>query len=436
MKKRVASLLAIAASIVLIAAPAFAATAVIYKGTLGSTAIVVELSADVETATGAVTGRYAYMSKGIDIPLDVQHAAPGEVELVEEKPCTVDLCKDVPNDAPEGTLPTPPLGAKWHLEAAAGGKVSGTWQDGGKTLPIALERVGSRRLDENFTPIPSSLSAVLINFYADEENLTAKTSPYDYLKMQVPYKASTPTQWGEVAFDYLTDPRTKFPFPHVISLGGADMTPVNDYLDSAHWENSAGALDCMASVYQGLGWYEGLSDDAGTLGGFEDEQLEVTYLSPTVMSYTQGGSIFCGGAHPDNHFIQTTLDVRAGKPLDMSRIFKGWVPTPFADGGSTDLDYARAHPDDYEWGPDQQLADFVRAHRNKDGDEEDCGYDDLVESNLKISFLNGDKVSFGLDGLANVIFACTEELYQAPIASLGDLLTPEAADYFPSLKGK
>ena len=122
----------------------------------------------------------------------------------------------------------------------------------------------------------------------------------------------------------------------------------------------------------------------------------------------------------------------------MSRLFKGWVPTPITDGAPTDLATARSHPGDYQWGPDQKLADFVRAHRDKTtteaGDDADCGYDDLIGSNLKITFAKNDMVVFTLDDLPNVVQACGYDLYQAPIASLKDLLTPEAATYFPSLK--
>jgi len=156
------------------------------------------------------------------------------------------------------------------------------------------------------------------------------------------------------------------------------------------------------------------------------------------MSWTEGGSEYCGGAHPDNHFIHTNLDLRTGAELDMSKLFKGWVPTSFTDDAPVDLATARAHPTDYQWGPDKKLADFVRAHRDKASadaaNEAECGYDDLVASNLKITFAGNDMVIFTLDDLPTAIFACGYDLYEAPIAQLKELLTPEAAAYFPSLK--
>jgi hypothetical protein len=424
----------LAATIALLAtAPAFA-DAVTYKGTLGTTPIVVELSAGVEAASGAFAGRYFYPAKGVDIPLDARKIARGKVDLAEEKPCTIKICHDVAEDA----KPTPPLGAKWQLEANGdGSKVTGTWTDGGKSLAMALTRIGSRS-DGDFDGNANSLANVPLMLLSGETTLTSQTSPYDFLKMQGPLIDDGVTSWGKVSFKYVTDPRTRFHFPRITSLGRTDPTAANLFLEQRHWVLSTAALSCAAEQYQGMGWNELGADAAGSLAGYEDEQINVAYLTPTLMSWTEGGSEYCGGAHPDNHFIHTNLDLRTGAELDMSRLFKGWVPTSFTDDAPVDLAAARAHPTDYQWGPDKQLADFVRAHRDKasadPANEADCGYDDLVASNLKITFAGNDMVVFTLDDLPSAIFACGYDLYQAPIAELKELLTAEAAGYFPSLK--
>jgi len=424
--------LLVAALALIAASPAFA-DAVTYKGTLGTTPIVVELSSGVEAAAAPFAGRYFYPAKGIDIPLDAQKVAPGKVDLAEEKPCTDKICQDPADDA----KPTPPLGAKWHLEASAdGSKLTGTWSNGGKSLPVTLAKVGTRT-DGDFDGTPNSLANVPLLMLSGETTLTAKSSPYDFLKMQAPLTDSGATKWGSLAFKYVTDPRTKFRFPRITELGGPDPAAANAFLEQRHWILSSDALSCASQQYQGFGW-SSVMTDVDPLAGYEDEDVNVTYLSPTIMVWTEGGSTFCGGAHPDNHFIHTNLDIKAGTELDMSRLFRGWVPTPITDGAPTDLATVRSHPQDYQWGPDQKLADFVRAHRDKTsteaGDDADCGYDDLIGSNLKITFAKNDMVIFTLDDLPNVIQACGYDLYTAPIASLKDLLTPEAATYFPSLK--
>ena len=141
---------------------------------------------------------------------------------------------------------------------------------------------------------------------------------------------------GKVAFKYVTDPRTKFRFPRIVELGGVDPAQANHFLEQRHWVLSTGALSCASEQYQSFGWNSVMTDAVDQLAGYEDEQVNVTYLSPSLMSWTEGGSIFCGGAHPDHHLIHTNLDVRTGTEFDMSRLFKGWVPTPVTDGAPTD----------------------------------------------------------------------------------------------------
>jgi hypothetical protein len=422
-------------AVVLAASPAFA-DAVTYQGTLGKSAILLELSSP--PPAPKLAGRYSYLSQGIDIPLDAALTSPGKIELVEEQPCTDKTCHISDDGDPDGPAP---LGAAWHLTANADGSaLSGTWTDGGKSLPLSLTRYGARKLPSDFDGTPSALESINDSFVAGEQELTKTVSPYDFLKMQVPVKDGAATRWGDVAFKYVTDPRTKFQFPRITDLGGASITAANAYLARHHWEMSTSALNCAATRYQGLGWSPSLFQAAGTLAGYDDESVDVSYLSPTVMSWIESGSLDCGGAHPNNHRDLYSIDVKTGQPLDMSLLFKGWVPTPAADDTLPKTRAAAlAHPDDYRWGPDKTLLDFVMAHRQKNADpdlDSDCGNRDIVESNLKISFANGEKVRFSLDELPNVIAVCNDDLFELPIAAVGGLLTPAAADYFPSLRAR
>ena len=77
-------LVLLAAALCLATSPTFALDAIAYKGTLGGSAIVLEMT---DPAAGNVVGRYSYMRVGGDIPLwDVKGA--GDVGFVEEAPCT------------------------------------------------------------------------------------------------------------------------------------------------------------------------------------------------------------------------------------------------------------------------------------------------------------------------------------------------------------
>src|SRR5690348_1503238 len=66
----------LAAAMLLACAPPALADAVTYQGTIGKIPVVVEFSAEIESAEGEIFGRYFYPRKGIDIPLDaVEHSA-------------------------------------------------------------------------------------------------------------------------------------------------------------------------------------------------------------------------------------------------------------------------------------------------------------------------------------------------------------------------
>ena len=54
---------------------------------------------------------------------------------------------------------------------------------------------------------------------------------------------------------------------------------------------------------------------AGTLGGFDEEDVKVTWLSRALMTVTESGSLDCGGAHPYNHFDVYTFDLLRGEYL-------------------------------------------------------------------------------------------------------------------------
>lgn len=402
----------------LIASPALA-DAVTYKGTLGKSEIVVELSSPIEAPDAALVGRYAYTRKGIDIPLDLVSAAPGELTLTEQRPCTEDICGP---GLEAGTFPEELRGAVWALASSDdGATITGTWQDG-DAAPIALtlERVGSRPVDL-YEPVTVNQLLMLPSWlYDGTEDLSIDNATYDFLKTQTKLTEGQEVRWGDVAFRYVTDQRTKFPFPRITDLGGVDLSAVNTRLASRHALISASALECASHVYYGMGWISGMDASAPSLGNYDQENIEVTYLSPTLMTWVESGSTWCGGAYPNNHIDYTTIDTKTGRNLDFSRIFKG------------------SKAGEYAWEPGQTLLDFVQAAyaANTQADhsmDADCGMTDLINSNLGIYFAKDDTVVFTLQGLPHAIMACGTDLYSAPITELRDLLTPEAAEYFPVL---
>ncbi len=59
--------------------------------------------------------------------------------------------------------------------------------------------------------------------------------------------------------------------------------------------------------------------------------------------------------------------------------------------------------------------------------------EELIATNLAVTFKQGDIAVFTLQGLPHAIQACQENIFEAPLSDLRDYLAPSAAKYFPSL---
>lgn len=417
--------------------PALAVDAITYKGTLGKLDIIAELTAPGE---GAMVGRYSYLNKGSDIPLDGTDT-PGR--LAEEAPCTETTC--IQNE--DGVVTDPPVGAHWQIAPSAdGATLTGTWQaegKAGKTLDIVLQRIGQRTLPEGTEITAYGLydSAMQLT-YAGPTSFNAESAPYDFAKMDVPLTASADEVLEGSRFHYVTDPRSKFAFPRIVALAdGSSPDLANQALARRHAEINFYAFDCLSQIYAGFGANQySLGLGPGTLGDYDGESITVSYLSPMVMSWVQSGSTFCGGAHPNNHSDSYSLDVRSGKTFPLAKVFKDWMAVSRANDfeNTAEIDQAAAAeaPDDYYWSAGQPLVDYVIAHRVHDGDaqfETDCGIDDLVSGNLAMRFAPEEQVIFSLEGLPHVISACGEDLLTVKLSAITELLAPTASAYFPGL---
>lgn len=424
------------AALCLATGPTVALDAIAYKGTLGGSAIVLEMT---DPAAGNAVGRYSYMRVGGDIPLRHLQAA-GDVGFVEEAPCTEATCII---DA-DGTIADVPLGGTWSLTANADGKgYGGTWSpaDTDKSLAVTLSEIGRRELpsDTEHSAMGLSDSALSLR-YSDTEPFTPQTAPYDFAKMEVALTEGDVQTLDGNSFRFVSDPRSVFAFPRVVAFAdGSSTDATNTALATRHAMINLAAFSCLDNAYAGFassGY--AVNMEGGSLGDYDGENIAVGYLSPTVMGWTEAGSTYCGGAHPNNHFDSHLLDARTGKDLPLARIFKDWVAVgKVGDYGATiDPAAALAEPERYYWSAGQPLIDYVIANRTVSDDaqyEQDCGINDLIASNLGLRFGPNDTVIFSLADLPHAIFACGDDLLTVKLADIPELLAPTAKDYFPSL---
>lgn len=406
------------------------ADAVTYRGTVGAREVVLELT---EPSNGAVAGRFAFLDTGESIPLNPRsHSA--DFILWEEARCLPGACAI----DPQAEDAAAPEAAEWTLRVV-GTTLTGHRRPRGQGEPEAITASEIGRRPFSGDPVPQTLheylidAAVMISGEIDWRNLH-----FERVLTGVPLEATGARQVGAATVVQLADPRTRFPFPRVSAFeGGEPVERVNEILAGRHAELSVSALSCLSSGYIGFG-YAGHGFNRPSRGDYDSETIDLTYASPRLVSWVEAGSLYCGGAHPYNHFNSYSRDVQTGRPLDLSRIFHGWRPYAYG-GGPADLEVARAAPEDYRWRPDAALIAFVLNRALQDDPEGDdwvrdnCVDEQALADYLTIRFKPGPRAVFTLSGFPHAAAVCNGDLFSAPLTDLGDLLAPGADDYFADL---
>lgn len=403
-----------------------AAEAVTYSGKIGTLSVIVELATGKSGKFEA--GRYAYMSKGTDIPLHVKAGSDGVLTISEEKPCTEVLCK-APDDK---VADDAPIGATWSLKADKN-DFSGQWVDkeSGKTLPIRLQPKGRRSIRDDGDILDDIAPDAVGSGRPDPLVLKPSDLPYDFLKMDTPLRPGAVTRIGASSYRMDQDPRLAGPdYPTVLTLSGGNPGPVNKYLAQQRLQFELSSFSCLSRAYLGLGW-SGMGGE-GTSGFDGGGQVVVNHLSSRLIGITESGSFDCGGAHPDNFSNFRLADARTGEALVPEKLLRGWVPK---DGDGKTVDPAQSTAGmDFTWGPSDELIGYVKKNRDKmdDESERDCGYDDLIGQYLGIYFTQ-DSLVFMLQGLPHVNFACGYDMVTVPLKEARPLLTAKGASYFEAL---
>ena len=401
------------------ATSALAVDAVTYKGTIGRIPVILEMTE--RTDSGNFAARYAYRSKGVDIPLHGKADVDRRLTIEEEAPCDEKTCKNAKGDV----LDAPPIGADWTLTSEKDGQhLKGTWKDrkSGRKLPVSLDRIASRPLGDHTGESIDDLDPSGVARDATS-TITPKDLPYDFLKLDHPVKQGPETAFDDATIRFDTDPRTDLSYPVIVKLPGAETTAVNRYLRQQWLQFQFNAYYCKSKIYLGYGWFGNESE--GSNGYWDGSPgVRIEYLTSRLIGYAEHGSFYCGGAYPHHFEDRHFADVETGRPLEAESLLKGFVPK---NSSGEQVDPATLGKDDYwKYGPNAELAKFVDDRRNKTDAsvENDCLMSDLVQTNLGVYFTR-DELVFNLKGLPHVSFACTDDLVKVPLKDARPLLTDE-----------
>ncbi|MEN5162437.1 hypothetical protein [Achromobacter kerstersii] len=386
-----------------------AASRTVYTGTLqGAGDVVMELDSQAG-ANGELTGRYFYPKHGVDIPLQGTAQA-----LVEPKPFfeVADSGKDPETDP----------AATWQGERDASG-YRGQWKDArtGKTRTFSLRRVADYDPDK-LTPdsaqaVTDAISGGMGSGINRHVGINAGNAPYETLKLAghaVPIGQDSGA--GPVAYQLWRDPRTKFSYPRLSRHPDPQvLTRINHLLEQRHWQMNLAALACMSSAYTNG------NPAAGTLGSYDEESITVQWLSPALMTVTESGSLYCGGAHPDNHFEPYTFDLLRGEYLDWNRIFDAYVPDENGWRKETPtllalMEKARA-----------PLADDALKGATEDESLEGCS--DLWPSYLALGTEAPGVLTLSISGIGHAMGICLGTHAAVPFKDLAPIVKPGGQAY-------
>lgn len=408
-RPRVHSLGALALALLsLMAAQASANQRTVYKGTLqGAGEVVLELD-DAAGADGVVSGRYFYHKSGVDIPL----RGTGDV-LYEPKPHPAQ-----PPASDKATIDAADRAASWQGTRDAKG-YHGQWTDTrtGKQRRFDLQRVAgydTEQLERDRSK--ARAGQVDLGDIDLKAAIDAARAPYETLKLAghaQPVGKDIGT--GGVAYRMWVDPRTRFAYPRLTRHPDPQvMQRVNHLLEQRHWRKSLGALECMAFAYTSK------SEGGGTLGGFDDEDIKVTWLSRALMTVTESGSLDCGGAHPANHFEPYTFDLLRGEYLDWNRVFDAYAPGKRSFGSEPSAALQGLVDQVVKAGPPESDVD-------KRPNLEDCA--DLWPQYLALGAQAPGALSLSVSGVGHASGACLGTHGSVPFQALRPYLKPGGQAY-------
>jgi hypothetical protein len=375
----------LASALIALSAQAQDNSAVVYKGELsGAGTVVMELRAS--DNDGEYSGRYFYLRHGVDIP--VKGIAD---KLLEAKP----LAESDELDKDAGPV-FGPSSSVWSGRIS-GNTYAGEWRDvvNKRTRKFTLQKVVSyQQIDQSF-----------------DKPIDLKNYPYDYLKLQSQSKpVGSIVLHGDVAYQMHTDARTKFQYPRLARHPNpAVLKKANALLEQRHWRMSLAALDCASTIYTEQGPW------VGSLGEYDNETVNVNFLSTAAITVSEGGSLYCGGAHPYNHYNTYTLDLIRGEELDWDRLLPAFSKS----------EYGTNEPSEKMRLLIEKLIENPR-YRTLEV-HEDCS--EVLPEYMSLAFEPPNKISIDISDIGHAMSVCLGPQLQVPFSALQSIFKPGAKPY-------
>ena len=251
----------------------------VFQGTLGKSKIIVQLVETIDDREGDTrreTSRYSYLPKVRDINLMLS-GKQGELRFEETLLQPYQYGSETETDKK--------VTGRWELRVK-GDTGTGMWTspDGKKSLPIRLTRL----------PEISATAA------GPDRNVQIATYDDLWARSVTFSDGGTGKTFGSVEVRTVKDSAFGVEFP---VLGNFPDSPRRDKLNSvllaSHLRAVVQYRECKNAVP--LGWEAADAEP--------EISFEAAYASPRYLSYTESGSLSCGGAHPSNYVRPHSYDL-------------------------------------------------------------------------------------------------------------------------------
>lgn len=272
---------------------------------------------------------------------------------------------------------------RWHIESTAGGRLSGQWRSGARTLPLRLTRVAGTEGEESPCSSLAFHQPRLAGVRVVQTRATLDGTAYTKLVL---------------------DPRGHFETSvETFALDGDG--PAVQRINAALGRSLAGDPPSWLTCAQ-----DSLGQSA--FEGSSTEILAPTMISRRWLSVSAHWDGYCGGAHPDSSNTWRLFDLTTGAEIDLNDWLNDAAVERHGTQG-TDSDYATVRP---------ALKEAVLAGWRP----EDAECEEVIRSAEFWNVgLNRDSFTFS-PSLPHVVQACGEDFTLA-FGRLAPFLTPEGA---------
>jgi hypothetical protein len=374
----------------------------VYEGSLGNTKITFQILRARSGTSDVAAASYFYNKKRQNINLFPSDEGVG---IFSELPVN---CTDIDENCK--------VRAEFRLRVSTIGLI-GTWvsKTDNKSYPVDIKLVAQNKYVYK-TDIIRASDLLDVSSFHYEDSSNFEKNPYFKRQYYGSVSYSAPKIVNGYKFQTITDKLTKISYVSIESpQKGHDLTNIKRTLSVRHIELVAEGLDCNNSLVD--------TSDKNTYGYYNEYMSDVIHITDNVLVIREGGSTYCGGAHPNNSLSHHVFDMKSGKELSNKDLFNIFI----------EKNYSTDKTPQFQKFFDKITVQEKYAYSATSGAPEDLkeACKALFDENYGISIWPDNKgLVFSIDDAPHAIGPCMDDYYRLPFKEMAPFMTPLAKQLF------